>query len=232
MDPVEVPLAAALGTVSTRQPGVPLVSTVTGRAAAPGDFAAPYWWRNVREPVLFGPAISALAAEGHDCFLEIGAHPALAGPIAESARGLGALAPLVLSSLRREAPDRPELLASLAALAVRGHRPDWDAVLGGPAPAVDLPREVWHREFYWNDSELWSHERTAHRVHPLLDRRLAGPEPGWSLHLDPRRLPWLEDHRVQGHVVFPAAGYLEMMLAAAHDLDGGAATRGDGGTIL
>lgn len=228
MEPVQTPLLAALGSVAVHPPRVPLMSTVTGLAADEGDFAAAYWWRNVREPVLFGPAIARLAAQSHGTFLEIGAHPALAGPITESARDSSDTAPLVLGSLRRQGQDRADMLASLGALWVRGQAVDWDGVLGGPRPLVDLPREVWLRKRFWNEAPSVSDDRSAHLRHPLIDRRIAGAQPVWQTRLDLQRLPWLEDHRVQGHVVFPAAGYLDMMLGAADTLAPEALTSGAG----
>jgi len=232
MDPVREPLAAALGQVAVRPARVPLISTVTAAEAGAQDFDAAYWWRNVREPVRFGPAIGHLAQAGFETFLEVGAHPALAAPVTESARAAGVAQPLVLASLRREAEDRPTLLASLGALAVRGQAVDWDGVLGGPRPPVDLPREPWQRERYWHESEGWRFERQGMPAHPLLDRRLPGAEPAWELRPNPRRLSWIEDHRINGHVVFPAAGYVEMMLAAAQDLAGGSGPGPAGPLIL
>ena len=40
---------------------------------------ARYWYRNVREPVLFHDTIGKLIEAGHRVFLEIGAHPVLGG---------------------------------------------------------------------------------------------------------------------------------------------------------
>ncbi|MCB1397002.1 MAG: SDR family NAD(P)-dependent oxidoreductase, partial [Rhodobacteraceae bacterium] len=222
MDPVRAPLLDALGGVETHPPRVPLISTVTARPASAGDFGAAYWWRNVREPVLFGPAITALAGMGFDLFLEVGAHPALAAPTAESTRAAGVQA-VTLASLRRNADDRATLIGALSHFAVHGQPIDWDAVLGGARPALPLPREVWQRQRYWHESDDWAFSRTAQLGHPLIDRRLRGAEPAWALALDRRRLPWLDDHRIQGHAVFPAAGYLDMMVAAAQDLDPGGA---------
>ena len=58
--------------------------------------------------------------------------------------------------------------------------------------------------------------------HPLLGARVAEGSPDWRNLLDPLLLPWLADHRVNGAVVAPAAGLIEMALAAGRDLHGGA----------
>src|SRR4029078_800618 len=42
----------------------------------------------------------------------------------------------------------------------------------------------------------------------------------WEVHLSTRSLPYLNDHRVQGAIVLPAAAYAEMALAAASEVFG------------
>ena len=42
--------------------------------------------------------------------------------------------------------------------------------------------------------------------------------PSWTTNLAVRELPYLEDHCVQGSIVYPAAAYIEMALAAAREI--------------
>ncbi|MFI8939610.1 polyketide synthase dehydratase domain-containing protein [Streptomyces syringium] len=44
--------------------------------------------------------------------------------------------------------------------------------------------------------------------------RLPGPHPLWESTVEPQVVPWLGDHRIEGAVVMPAAGYVEMALTA------------------
>jgi len=225
MDAVRDNLIEALAIVPLHKPTVPVVSTVTATWADGDDYGSEYWWRNVREPVLFGPAIERLAERGFATFLEIGAHPALAGPIADCLRSAGKQGS-VLASLKRGEPERPALLTSLGALHVAGHEVKWDAVLGDGRAAVRLPPQVWQRQRYWHESERSRVARLATAPHPLLGRALQTSEPTWEADLDLRLLPWLADHRVQDHTLFPAAGFIEMMSAA------GAAVFADGATLI
>lgn len=220
MDPVQSPLLEALGSVPLQPAQVPVISTVTGQLAGASDFDAGYWWRNVREPVLFGPAIERMVQNGFDTFLEVGPHPALTGSISDCLRAAGRKG-MLLSSLRRGKPEREGLLRSLGMLHVHGHSVDWEAVFGGHRQAVRLPRQVWQRERFWHESDAARFSRTSHSLHPLLEIRDNTAEPTWQTHLDVRRLSWLADHRVQGHAVFPAAGYLDMMVGAAEVLSPG-----------
>ena len=74
MDPLEEGIAGALADVKARDAAVRFVSTVTG-ADHPGPaLDATYWWRNVREPVRFGDAVTTLARDGIDVFVELGPH--------------------------------------------------------------------------------------------------------------------------------------------------------------
>ncbi len=48
----------------------------------------------------------------------------------------------------------------------------------------------------------------------LLDVRLPRATPTWSARLDSRHMAFLKDHRVENLIIFPAAGFVEMVLEA------------------
>ena len=60
----------------------------------------------------------------------------------------------------------------------------------------------------------------ARPAHPLLGDRQPQPQPVWFGQLDARLLPWLNDHRLTGSAVVPAAAYLEMAAAAVREFLG------------
>ena len=79
------PAIAALAAAATGfgEPVIPVVSTVTGELAGPGEMAAPgYWADQARMPVRFAAAVRALAGQGVTTFVEAGPGGALsaAGP--------------------------------------------------------------------------------------------------------------------------------------------------------
>jgi hybrid polyketide synthase/nonribosomal peptide synthetase FtdB len=82
MGPLEAELLESLHGIRPRAASVPLFSTVTGRAVAGPELDARYWYRNVRQPVLFADAIGEQIRAGHKLFLEIGAHPILRNDLA------------------------------------------------------------------------------------------------------------------------------------------------------
>ncbi|HSS66793.1 MAG TPA: polyketide synthase dehydratase domain-containing protein, partial [Gammaproteobacteria bacterium] len=84
---------------------------------------------------------------------------------------------------------------------------------------VRLPHYPWQRESLWFErtSESFGLLNRA-REHPLLGYRLSQVEGVWEQEIDLERMPWLADHVVGGSVVFPAAGFIELALAAAAEV--------------
>ncbi|MFI6351054.1 beta-ketoacyl synthase N-terminal-like domain-containing protein, partial [Streptomyces sp. NPDC050560] len=70
-------LLDALGEIAPRPARVPMLSTVEGGWVESDSLTAEYWYRNLREPVGFHEAITALAADGFGTFVECSAHPVL-----------------------------------------------------------------------------------------------------------------------------------------------------------
>lgn len=127
-------VARLLGEIAPVPPAIPLFSTVTGGAAGPLD--AMHWARNIGEPARFADAVDAVLARGPAAFVEIGPHPILGGVIAESP-AYKADAACVLPTLRRNQPERATLLATLGALAVRGHQNQLYVGIAGDETRLD-----------------------------------------------------------------------------------------------
>jgi acyl transferase domain-containing protein/thioesterase domain-containing protein/acyl carrier protein len=217
MNPVKRHLIESLGTVETTSTHIPLYSTVTGKPIEGRDLTANYWWRNVRETVLFSTAITNLAAAGHRTFLEFAAHPALTAFVAESVAASGHSATTAFS-LRRREPELPTLLTNFAALHVAGVSVAWSNLYPENTSEVALPPFPWQRLHHWSESPSSRASRLAIPIHPFLAARLSSALPVWSASLDIASHPWLKDHRVQGHIVFPGAGYVDAALAAGASL--------------
>src|SRR5207244_1392682 len=67
----------------------------------------------------------------------------------------------------------------------------------------------------WRDGRLGSGGRG------LLDTRLPRAVPTWISRLDARHMAFLKDHKVENLVVFPATGFIEMVLEAGVQLFNG-----------
>ncbi|GAA3011469.1 hypothetical protein GCM10010519_47930 [Streptomyces lactacystinicus] len=215
MDPIRDELVAALAVIKPQEARLPLYLTAREGLARGPELDGEYWWQNVRNPVRFRAAVERMAEDGHGLFLEIGPHPVLGHAIRECAERAH-----VLPSIRRQ-QDEPERLArSLAELHTLGVELSWDALHPAGRP-VPLPAYPWRRDRYWVEPKPVEQVRLGQLDHPLLGRRTASAQPGWTVALDPERLPYLTDHRIEGQVVFPAAGYLEMAAQAVRTLTGG-----------
>src|SRR5690606_36039627 len=110
-----------------RATAIPYISTVTGGICEGTRIDGEYWWRNVREAVLFAPAIASLIRSGEDSFLEVGPHPALQNPIMECLAEQGRKG-FYFSSLKRKTDESEEMLGSLARLHLHGYAIDWNTV--------------------------------------------------------------------------------------------------------
>ena len=215
--PLGPELQGLLASLQPRRATVPFVSTVTG-APVSGHLDAEYWARNITEPVNFTAAMQALARTGHTTFVEISPHPVLLGSIQQGVAALGA-ACAGLPSTRRDEPERYGMLVSLGALYATGRSINWAALDGAGRRAVSVPCYPWQRERFWLDTgtEPPSHQN-GRSGHPLLGERLQlARDKGvsvWQVVLDGERVPFLRDHRVNGEIVMPASGVVEMALAA------------------
>lgn len=215
MQPAAEILEASLAGLEPGEGFVPFFSTVTG-ARCPGTDCTPaYWARGIRQPVRFLSAVQSMAAHGVDVWLELSAHPALAISVHECLAAAGLKAPVV-SSVRRE---REQGAAMDAALEL--HRLGVVLDFRGITPSrriLGLPSYPWNKERWWHESS----EMRASRLGPggkgLLDTRLPRSVPAWTVRLDERHMAYLRDHRVDNHVVFPAAAFVEMALEAGVEI--------------
>ncbi|MEQ1505462.1 MAG: type I polyketide synthase, partial [Myxococcota bacterium] len=211
MDDVRARFLDLAGDVARRPGDVPFASTVTGGWLDGADLDAGYFYRNIREPVRFTDAVGTLLDARHTLFVELGPHPILRRGAEQLGRERGTAIRWV-PTLVRDADDHAGITATLDALHLAGARV-WPSVGGGDV----LPRIPLEPVRHWNESDAARRRRTgADRTgHPHLVAATAG-ERGVvraEARLDPAAEGYLADHRVQGVVVFPGAGQLELCAA-------------------
>lgn len=225
-------LLRSLDGIMPKPARIPTYSTVTAGLSDDLSFDAEYWVRNLREPVLFSATVERLLKDNHNIFLEVSPHPALLGSIQQSLRHHGREG-LTVPSLRRDESERAAMLASLGAIYAAGYAVDWAKIHRRKGNFVQLPSYPWQRERFplglgdTTDGRVES--RPASRIksashHLLSDLSIkSAAHPGtyiWDIELSVDQFPYLKDHRVQGIIVFPAAAYIEMALAAAKEIFG------------
>jgi len=195
------------------------VSSVTGEVFPGEGLDSEYWWRNVRRPVRFRDAMTALLRQGCRVFIEIGPHAILRRYINECATAFEAKV-RALPTLLRGADGMNRIVET----AMRTHGVANDADIGTFFPRkglrVNLPAYPWQKARYTTPRTVEC-PAERRRAHPLLGWRLDLSENTWENILDPAVLQWLGEHKVGEAIVFPAAGYAEMALAAAQAWQGG-----------
>src|SRR3984885_5191998 len=153
VEDLEHEITSALAGIRPGPGRIPVVSAVTGELVAGPELDGGYWYASLRNPVRFDRAVSTLAGTGHQVFIEVSPHPVLAAAVTavleqDPGLGQGLEVPVVAGTLRRDEGGPARLLASLAAVHVRGISVDWAAVLGG-GTLVELPTYAFQRERYW-----------------------------------------------------------------------------------
>jgi len=148
----------ALADLSPRSGDVPFYSTVTG--GGPLDTAgldAEYWYRNLRRPVRFEPAVRSLVASGHTTFIEISPHPVLAMGVRETMDAMkevkeGTAGLAVLGTLRRGEGGMRRFVGSVGEAHVAGTKLEWPVFFSNSgAHSTSLPTYPFQRRRYWLD---------------------------------------------------------------------------------
>ncbi|MFN0076003.1 MAG: SDR family NAD(P)-dependent oxidoreductase [Prosthecobacter sp.] len=215
MQPAADALKAALSDLKPQAETMPCFSTVTGKRLNGAACDSSHWSSGVRQPVEFASAIGALKEFGVDAWLEIGAHPALVRSIQECLAESGAKT-TILASTRRER-EHESLLETAMDLHLAGVVLDFKA-LTPSRRNLDLPAYAWDKSRWWNESAEMREGRLAPGGRGLLDIRLSRATPTWITRLDGRHMAFLKDHQVENLIIFPAAGFVEMVIEAGVQL--------------
>lgn len=217
LDAGEAWFRAEMTAIDWSVPRIPFISTVTAQPET--RFDTEYGWQNLRRPVNFKGAVETAIDLGATTFLELGPAATLAGPTRSTALDRGANV-TVLASLDRKASDFDAVARTAARLFVVGHPLDWPAITGTPRQPVELPRYAWGAEPFWQDSEE-SRGRLHYRItHPFLGQREYGNGTSYTSEVNLRAYPYLKDHCLQADVIFPAAGYIETLVAVCRQMAG------------
>ncbi|WP_331742334.1 type I polyketide synthase [Streptomyces sp. NBC_01006] len=211
----------ALSGVTPRSADVSFYSTVVGAPVDTATLDADYWYRNLRQTVLFEETTRALLDDGFTVFVEASPHPGLLVGLAETVSAVGVSAAPV-GSLRRGEGGIERFATSLAEAWVAGAPVDWSLFHGAaPARPVDLPTYAFQREHYWAPAPAAAGDVEAAGLdpagHPLLGAVVTSPDSeGLTLtgRLSTATHGWLADHRVGDQVFFPGTGFVELAVLA------------------
>ncbi|MFB7391621.1 SDR family NAD(P)-dependent oxidoreductase [Streptomyces sp. NPDC056191] len=217
-------LRAGLDGLSSRGSEVAMWSTVTGELVADGELDAGYWYRNLRQPVLFADAVRRSEESGPTAFVEIGPHPVLSLAMEQTVTD-----GRVLHTLRRRRPETTQLLTSLGAAWTAGLPVAWRNLLPAVRP-VAPPTYAFQRQRYWLDAPAPSSASAEADVaaagltptdHPLLTAVAVLPGDDARLfvgRLAPHTHGWLKQYTTTGTVVVPSAVVVDTALHAGRSV--------------
>ncbi|MEO5720310.1 MAG: SDR family NAD(P)-dependent oxidoreductase [Chthoniobacterales bacterium] len=211
MQPAADAIEEALADLEPRAETVPFFSSVSGGRFSGEGCKGAHWASGVRDTVEFVSAVNAVTEFGVDVWLEIGSHPALVRSIQECLAEQGSKG-TVVASTRRER-EHEAFLETALDLHLAGVALDFKAATPSRR-LLNLPAYPWDKSRCWNEGHDLREGRLAPGGRGLLDVRLSRATPTWTARLDGRQMAFLKDHRVENLIVFPAAGFVEMVLEA------------------
>ncbi|MGP3690373.1 SDR family NAD(P)-dependent oxidoreductase [Streptomyces sp. IBSNAI002] len=228
IEPVLQEFQAVAAGLEFHRPAIPVISTLTGRPAAPDDLTTPrYWAEQARHAVRFQQALDTLIRERPTTLLEIGPDATLTTIAHSCTRERTQHDHTILPTLRKGHGEADTLATAVAQLHANGHVA---APLLPAAPAArpaPLPTYPFQHRRYWLAPSVDGTPRAAARAvgaeygdHPLVGAVLPLPDDeGWVLsgRLATESHPWLTDHAVDGERLFPATAFLELALRAARE---------------
>ncbi|WP_078959004.1 type I polyketide synthase [Streptomyces sp. NRRL S-4] len=219
MDGMLAEFRSVAETIRFRPAEIPLVSSLTGEIATPGELEQPgYWVRQVRHAVRFSDGMRGLRREGANTFLELGPQPVLSGLGASCLADEGPVSWVPSCTPGRNGAS--VIQRSLAELHVRGVPVGWDGYFAPfGAGRVALPTYAFQRERFWFEPPL-SREVGAGlnpTGHALLGGgvEIAGTELSLFTNVVAADQPvWVQEHRVMDAVLMPGTAFFEAMRAA------------------
>ncbi|ASQ92663.1 hypothetical protein CGL27_05405 [Streptomyces sp. 11-1-2] len=222
MDEMLTAFAEALGTVDFRTPRIPVVSNLTGSVAGEELCSPAYWVRQVRETVRFSDGLDRLRKLGTGTFLELGPDGTLTALAQAQVTGADAE---FIPTLRADRPEPVTVTTALAQLHTHGVELDWAAVFPG-ARRVELPTYAFQRSRFWLEPSRTPGDAAGLGLgaldHPLVGATVPLPDADGVLltgRISADAHSWPTGQRALGVPLFPATGFLELVLQAGLQFD-------------
>ena len=241
MEPIKKPFQGAVEAMhlNPKLSKVPMYSTVEGEVLSIQQLNSDYWWRNMRYPVQFYPAMKQLLRDGYRQIVEISTQPILAHYVQQIALQENLTdkeRPILVATLPSkrvpiEDQHRCFLQNTICVLYTAGFPLEWTRIQRNQsARFVRPPNSPWLENSFWfRDGpletivhRLGSEETMRKQAHPFLaEVKKTDPFSGvlcWETEIDLQKFRSLKDHvLLEGGTVLPGAVYLEMAFAMAKE---------------
>jgi acyl transferase domain-containing protein/NADPH:quinone reductase-like Zn-dependent oxidoreductase/acyl carrier protein len=229
MEPLMGDLHSSIEWIQPKNSTIEIFSSVLADEVKGQDLDSNYWTKNLRNTVRFAETIQKMIQDGYGYFVEVSPHPTLLQPIQENAESLQ-LEVHTSGSIEREKDELYSLINQVANYYANGGRISWKKFYDLSFSKIQLPAYPWQREEFWVESKSNNSQRSSsirsnsQSTHPLLSQRVEMPEGSdlyiWETEIDLKDYPYLKDHKIQDTIVFPGAGYLEIIWAAIFEIFG------------
>lgn len=223
-----------------------MVSSVTGKIATAKQLQrAQYWVDNMVSAVRFDQAVETLSAvspkaltkkldNSHlmtpavDLFVEIGPHAALKGPVLDILKKTSRASEVEYDfAISRNTSAIETVQQLIGRLHCRGFKTDLRQTndpMGSPRTALtslpvypfDKSQTFWHESRINKDYRLKEHGHQEFLGSRSLDWCPLAPQ--WRYFIRTKELPWTEDHKINGAILYPASGMLVMAAEAARQM--------------
>jgi len=218
MDPALEQLEELALSVKYEKPTCRFISGMEGKEVT--TINADYWVRHTRQPVNFLKACTTLDQCGGFTALEMGPQPILSSFVATNLQNSCSNF-LLLPSLRRGKDDWKKMMDSLAKIYTAGLNVKWSKIYENTEAIKinGLPTYPFQRKKFWfKKPKIESFNFVGNKLHPLTHCRISSPASLkiFESNLDLNKLTYMEDHVIGTQVIFPAAGYIEMILSAGY----------------
>ncbi|NUT40539.1 MAG: type I polyketide synthase, partial [Thermoactinospora sp.] len=207
MDPMLEAFEQVVSRLTFNEPSIPIMSNVTDPA---------YWVRHVRDAVRFADGVVASQA---NVFVEVGPDTTLTA-LAQQCVDEGVFVP----TARKDRDEVRSLVEALGTLHTHNVEISWASIVT-PARQVDLPTYAFEHQRFWITTQAVAGDVADAGLgaidHPLLSAvtEVAGGESViFSGRLSLQAQPWLADHAVNGTVLVPGTGLLELALRAGAEV--------------
>lgn len=219
-----------------------MLSTVTGQQVDHSALQQPnYWVKNLVSPVKFSEAFSHLCIENNhkkidrshlkslkiDLCVELGPHSALMGPIRDIFAHVSTSGQSLpyFAAVERNKSAVHSILTLAGDLECHGASVDLfrvnhdDQSPRSLCTLADLPEYPFdHSNAYWHESRVSKNLRLNDEPKlDLLGKRVSdwnSFEARWKNTIRLSELPWVEDHKINGTILYPAAGMIVMAIEA------------------
>lgn len=218
LEPVLPELVSEANSIKYSPPQIEWLSTVTGASVGEQSIEGSYWANNTRNKVRFMEALQKAIESGCNMFFEVGPNPQLLGLASQCAhQGM-----LYLPCSREGKESWSTLFESIQRGYQSGLNLDWQNLdKDHSRNLLSLPTYPFQKRRHWLnflDGNTESKEQSDY-PHDIINRKLtiAGSEKfGFegSIDLDSDKHSYLSDHALSGRVIFPGAGYMELICAA------------------